>query len=438
MTVAEAYRSGPVENHRRFTNIDLWTVVAVVVALAIAVPILTVIGLALTPSENIWPHLASTVLPRLVGTTLGLMVGVSVGTFLIGVGAAWLVSLYRFPGSRIFEWAMLLPLAVPSYVIAFVYTDLLEFAGPVQAALRGTFGWTSPRDYWFPEIRSLGGAIAMMSLVLYPYVYLLARSAFLEQSAGVFEVSRTLGRGPWKTFLTVAIPLARPSIFVGLSLVMMETLNDFGTVDFFGVQTLTLGIFDVWLNLNNVNGAAQIAVLVLIFVIGLIAIERFGRRKQRFHQTSRRHKKLARRSLKGWLGLLAFLACFAPLFLGFILPMAILASDSVGHIGEAIEGGFLSSAGNSLLLSGLAAAVAVIIGVILAYGIRLKGHALLVAVTRFAGLGYAIPGAVLAIGVLIPMAWLDNQFDGFMRASFGAVDRSHFEPARSSLSHLPM
>ena len=397
---------------------DGWTFGASLVALAIAVPLLTVIGLALFPAENIWGHLASTVLPRLMWTTLLLMAGVAIGTTLIGVGSAWLVGTYQFPGRRIFEWALLLPLAVPSYVIAFVYTDLLEYAGPVQGVLRDVFGWTTPHDYWFPDIRSLGGAIAMMSLVLYPYVYLLTRAAFLEQSAGVLEVARTLGRSPWQEFIQVAVPLARPSIVVGVSLAMMETLNDFGTVDFFGVQTLALGIFDVWLNMNNVGGAAQIAILMLAVVIGLIFAERYARRKQRFHHSARRYKRPGRKKLSPFWGMLAILACLAPLGLGFILPLSILGADSYVHFDEVLESGFAGSALNSLMLSGLAALFAVSVGVFLAYGIRLRGHRFLVVVTRFASVGYAVPGAVLAIGVLIPMAWFDNQLDGFLRDAF--------------------
>jgi iron(III) transport system permease protein len=238
------------------------------------------------PTDNIWPHLASTVRPLYVRTTLGLMLGVGLGTFVIGMGTAWLVTMCRFPGRRIFEWALLLPMAIPAYVVAYVYTDLLEFAGPVQGLLRSQFGWTTKADYWFPEIRSLGGAIAVMTLAFYPYVYLLSRAAFLEQSVCVLEVSRTLGRGPWRSFFLVALPLARPAIVIGLSLVLMETLNDFGTVDYFAVATFSAGILDVWLNMNNTSGAAQLASVLLVFVLALIYLERRGRRAQRYHHTS--------------------------------------------------------------------------------------------------------------------------------------------------------
>ncbi len=221
---------------------------AIAVAAILSAPILVILGHVLVPAGDVWAHLAETVLPRYVYNTVWLFLGVGAGTLVIGVGCAWLVTMCRFPGAGVFEWALLLPFAVPAYVLAYAYTGLYEFAGPVQTWLREAFGW-GRHDYWFPEIRSLGGAIAMMSLVLYPYVYLLSRAAFLEQSVCVLEVSRTLGRGPWRSFATVALPLARPGIVAGLSLALMETLNDFGTVDYFAVDTFTTGIYRTWLGL---------------------------------------------------------------------------------------------------------------------------------------------------------------------------------------------
>ena len=209
---------------------------------------------------------------RYLRTTLGLMLGVGMGTLIIGVCSAWLVTLCSFPGRRIFEWALLLPMAMPAYVVAYVYTDVFEFAGPVQESLREVFGWKSSRDYWFPEIRSLGGAVFVMTITLYPYVYLLARVAFMQQSVCILEVSRTLGKSTWRSFFSVALPSARPALVVGVSLVLMEALNDFGTVDFFSVETLTAGIFDVWLNLNNLTGAAQLAIVALCFVLVLFVV----------------------------------------------------------------------------------------------------------------------------------------------------------------------
>ena len=283
---------------RRFRP-DPWAAGAFAITAIVALPVLTVLAAAFFPTENIWPHLWDTVLPAYIFSTLELMAGVAASTILIGVSAAWLVTACDFPGRRIFEWALVLPLAMPAYVVAYVYTDILEFAGPVQALLRDIFGWGTAKDYWFPEIRSLGGAIVVMTMTLYPYVYLLTRSAFLEQSSGVGEAARTLGCSPWAAFRRVSLPMARPSIVVGVALVLMETLNDFGTVDFFAVSTFTLGIYDVWLNMNNVAGAAQLAGLLLFFVVFLVLTERFARRKQRFYHTTSQYKALDTRCKAG-------------------------------------------------------------------------------------------------------------------------------------------
>ncbi len=398
---------------------DGWTLGTVVIALLATLPVLAVIALAFGPGDDIWNHLVSTVLGDYVTTTLLLMVGVGAGTLVIGIGTAWLVTMCRFPGRRIFEWALLLPMAVPAYVIAYVYTDLLEFAGPVQGALRNAFGWASKRDYWFPEIRSLGGAISMMTLVLYPYVYLLSRAAFLEQSTCVLEVSRTLGRGPWRSFFSVALPLARPSIVIGLSLVLMETLNDFGTVDFFAVPSFTLGIFDVWMNMNNIGGASQLASLLLLFVITLIVLERFARRRQRFHHTTTKYKALPGYRLAGRLGWLAFLVCALPVILGFLLPSYVLGDLAIQFFDEAASPAVLGHALNSIMLASLAAVLAVGIGIFMAYGVRLYGGKLLKTMTRLASMGYAVPGSVLAVGVIVSLSTLDNNIDAFMRATFG-------------------
>ncbi|HIJ42591.1 MAG TPA: iron ABC transporter permease [Rhodospirillaceae bacterium] len=396
-----------------------WTLGTMAIALAVMVPVIAVITLAFNPSDDIWRHLASTVLPMYIGTTLQLMVGVGIGTFMIGVGSAWLVTMCRFPGRRVFEWALLLPMAVPAYVIAYVYTDILEYAGPLQKGLREIFGWTGKSQYWFPEIRSLGGAVSMMTLVLYPYVYMLSRAAFLEQSVCVLEASRVLGRGPWRSFFSVALPLARPAIVIGVSLVLMETLNDFGTVDFFAVNTFTLGIFDVWLNMNNVAGAAQLASLLLLFVVALIFLERFSRRKQRFHHTTTKYKALPGYRLAGTIGALSFAACFIPVLLGFLLPSGVLAAYAVTYFEDAANPAVLAHAANSVMLSSLAAVLAVAVAIFMAYGVRIKGGKVLKAVARLASMGYAVPGSVLAVGVIVSLASLDNAVDGFFRETFG-------------------
>ena len=402
-----------------FRRIDGWTLGTVLVALAASIPIAAVIGLALTPGESVWGHLASTVLPLYIRTTLLLMAGVGLGTLVIGAGTAWLVTMCRFPGRRIFEWALLLPLAIPAYVVAYVYTDLLEYAGPVQEAVRASFGWTTKGDYWFPEIRSLGGAIAVMTLAFYPYVYLLSRAAFVEQSMCVLEVSRTLGHGPWRSAFRVALPLARPALVIGLSLVLMETLNDFGTVDYFAVATFTAGIFDVWLNMNSVSGAAQLASVLLLFVLVVIYLERRGRRGRRYHHTSARYRALPGYPLRGGPAALAALACLVPVVLGFAVPTGVLGSYALTHYADTLEADFLTYTANSLGLSSMAAVITVAVGIFMAYGARLRGGPVVTAATRFASLGYAVPGAVLAIGVVLPTAWLDNTVDGILDSVFG-------------------
>ncbi len=420
MTSMVAQRTGAAWrqwNWRSWT--DGWTLGTIAIALAVMVPVIAVISLAFNPSDDIWQHLLSTVLPMYISTTMQLMVGVGFGTFVIGAGSAWLVTMCRFPGRRVFEWALLLPMAVPAYVIAYVYTDILEYAGPLQKGLREVFGWTGKSQYWFPEIRSLGGAISMMTLVLYPYVYMLSRAAFLEQSICVLEASRVLGRGPWRSFFSVALPLARPAIVIGVSLVLMETLNDFGTVDFFAVNTFTFGIFDVWLNMNNVAGAAQLASLLLFFVVALVLLERFSRRKQRFHHTTSKYKALPGYRLSGKLGALSFAACFTPVFLGFLMPSGVLAAYAVTHFEEAANPAVLAHAANSVMLSSLAAVLAVAVAIFMAYGVRIKGGNVLKTMARLASMGYAVPGSVLAVGVIVSLALLDNAIDGFFREMFG-------------------
>jgi iron(III) transport system permease protein len=399
--------------------LDGWTLATLLLAAVMVVPVVAVISLALSPSDDIWSHLVDTVLAKYVRVTLGLMIGVGVGVTVIGTGTAWLVTMCRFPGRKLFNWALLLPFAVPAYVLAFVATDQLEYAGAVQSVLRDLFGWRNRQDYWFPEIRSLGGAIVVMTLVLYPYVYLLARAAFMEQSVCVIEVSRTLGRGPWRSFFSVALPLARPAIVIGVTLALMETVNDFGTVDFFAVNTFTAGIYDVWLNMNSRSGAAQLASVLLLFVLGLIAAERWGRQGQRFHHTSTKYRELPSYRLSGGHALLAFLACLLPVLLGFILPASVLAHYASRYYEATLSTNFFSYVANSLTLATVSAVVAVAIGVFMAYGVRLSGSRAIRAVTRLASVGYAIPGAVLAIGIVVPLGLFDNAIDAFSRNVFG-------------------
>ncbi len=396
-----------------------WSLGIVAVAAVVAAPLGAVLGIALGPGEDIWRHLAGTVLWRYVSATAALSAGVGLGVLVLGTGTAWLVTLCRFPGRTWFEWGLLLPLAMPAYLAAYAYTDLLDYAGPVQTALRALFGWETKAEYWFPQIRSLGGAMAFMTLVLYPYVYLLARAAFLEQSVGVLEMGRALGRGAWRVFFTIALPLARPALVIGVLLAVMETLNDFGTVDYFAVPTFTVAIYRVWFAMNNAPGAAQLASVLLGAVLVLIALERLARRSRRYHTTSGKNRPLPRYPLRGWRALLAVLACAFPIVSGFLVPSGVLIAQSLGvDNGEAARGlwGFLA---NSLLVSSLAAGVCVCVGLFMAYGLRMHRGPVPRAATRVASVGYAVPGAVLAIGVLIPAAWLDNTLDAYLRSNFG-------------------
>ncbi|WJW76799.1 iron ABC transporter permease [Thiohalobacter sp. IOR34] len=395
-----------------------WRAALLLIALLVSLPVLVVVGFVFQPAGEVWRHLADTVLRDYVLNSLLLMVGVGIGTFLLGVSTAWVCTTCDFPGRRLFEWALLLPMAMPAYIIAYTYTGMLDFAGPVQSALRALFGW-GYGDYWFPEVRSLGGAVAMLSLVLYPYVYLLARAAFLEQSVCVLEVSRTLGAGPWRTFLRVALPLARPALITGLSLALMETLADYGTVQYFGVSTFTTGIFRTWFGLGDPAAAAQLSSLLLLFVFALVLIERGSRRRLRYHHTSSRHRALPRHRLEGWRLAVALLVCLIPLGLGFLLPAGQLLAWAMRTASRVVDGRFLELALNSLLLAAAAALIALLLGLIMAYGRRLHGNWLSAAAVRVAGLGYAVPGTVIAVGVLIPFAWLDNALDGWMRARFG-------------------
>lgn len=395
-----------------------WFLSSLVITILISLPVFSVLYLAFFPEENIWPHLIDTVLPGYLKNTAILMLGVGTLTFLIGTGSAWLITLYDFPGKRILSWALLLPFAVPAYVIAYVYTDILEYAGPVQGGLRALFGWESSQDYWFPEIRSMGGAILMMSLVLYPYVYMLARAAFLEQSVSLFRISRSLGASRLGYFYRVALPIARPAIAVGLALVLMETLNDFGTVDFFAVRTLTAGLYDTWLNMSNLGGAAQIASLMMLVVILLISLERYSRRQQKQFHSRTPGDPVPVHVLSGWKAYGASLLAFIPVLLGFLVPFTLLSVYAVNYFEESWTSNFIRYATNSFLLASGAALVTLVLGVILAYSKRMNNNPATQLLIRLSSLGYAVPGAVLAVGIIVPFAAFDNFLDGQMREHF--------------------
>lgn len=402
---------------RRFV-LSPWTILVIAIAFVISTPVIAVLSNIFADAGAVWKHLAETVLWNYITNSLWLMIGVGLGVLLIGVGTAWLVTLCRFPMRWLFEWALLLPLAAPAYILAYTYTDFLDFSGPLQTALRQAFGWKLG-DYWFPNVRSLWGAILMLTLVLYPYVYLLARVAFLDQSVCTLEASRTLGCGPWRSFFKVALPLARPAIVAGLALALMETLNDFGTVQFFGVDTFTTGIYRTWFGMGERVAATQLAAFLLLFILWLILLELWSRRQNRYYQSATTQRQLPSYQLRGIRALGAWLSCFVPIGLGFLLPAGILLDMTLKNLSESLDERFWGFAKNSLILAVITAAIAVIIAVIMAYGLRLRSNIAMQLATRIAAMGYAVPGSVIAVGILVPIGKFDNALDAWMRSTFG-------------------
>ena len=395
-----------------------WTILACGLALLIAAPVISVLINAFGARSEIWQHLVDTVLGDYVANSFLIMSGVTIGVLIVGVPGAWMTTLCRFPGRRLFDWALLLPMAFPAYVIAYAYTGLLDYAGPVQTSLRNLIG--DPDGLrWLPEIRSLPGAIVMLVLVLYPYVYLLARAAFLEQSVCVLEVSRTLGCSPWSSFRRVALPLARPAIVAGVALALMEALNDYGTVSYFGISTLATGIFRVWRGMGDPVAASQIAVILLLFVFALLALERWSRGRRSYAHSSARYRPLPRFQLSGWAAAGAIIGCALPVLLGFLVPAAMLlhwALDSPEYWQNAR---FLILLRHSFLLSGLAALLVLSVAIILAYALRLHPTPATRFAVRVASAGYAVPGAVLAIGVLLPLAAIDHALAHWTKVHLG-------------------
>lgn len=381
-------------------------------------PMAAVAIAALTGGHETLQRLATTVLPRYAGTTALLIVLVGIGTAIIGTGSAWLVTATRFPGRRLLEIALALPLAFPAYVLAYAYTDFLDHPGWVQTTLRDFTGW-GPRDYWFPEIRSLGGAALMLILVLYPYVYLLTRAAFLQQSATAYIAARTLGAGPTAAFFRVSLPIARPAIAGGVLLALMETLADFGTVSYFGVQTFATGIYQAWYSFFDRGGAAQLALCLLIVALVIAALERRQRRDQRQHGAGRRFEAMQPVQLKGWRATGAVTFCALPVILGFALPVGLLLSLGWDSFDNLLTDRYLRFLRNSLILAAIAAVITVAAAVVLGFNARLHPTRAAKAAIRVAGLGYAVPGGVIAVGLIVPFAAFDNALDAFMEARFG-------------------
>ncbi len=399
--------------------------VALIVAVVLT-PIVTLILLALSPGENVWPHLLEHVLPASLADTFVLLVGAGLSALAVGTLTAWLVTMYRFPGRSIVDLLLVIPLAMPTYIVAYCYVEFLDFTGPVQTALRALLNVTSARDYWFFEIRSVGGAIVVMSAVLYPYVYLAARASFIQQSVCVLEVARTLGRTPLGVFWEVALPLSRPALAAGLALVLMECLNDIGAVKYLGVQTLTRSVYDrltygIAGEQGGVGEAAQIAVVLLGFVFCLLLAERLARGQRQSHHTTGRYRSIPFEELKGWKAVAVLIVCTLPFVIGFAVPMLVLLGHAFQNIDQALENKFHAAVFNSLTLSALAAAIAVGLALVLSYARRITADKFARSAVRLASLGYAIPGTILALGLLYPIANLDTLLNGLRTYVFGGT-----------------
>lgn len=416
-TLAAPPPATPPRSRRRHFLPGTLGLASAAIALLLAIPLLAVLAQLFQPAGDGWSHLASTVLPNYIATSLGLVLLVGFGVIFGGVATAWFTAVCEFPGRRMFEWALILPLAVPAYVMAYAYTDLLQYAGPVQTTLREWFGWQTRAEYWFPDVRSLGGAAVMFSLVLYPYVYMLARVAFLEQSSSYIEAGRTFGFSTTRIFATISLPLARPAIAAGAALALMETLADFGTVSYFGIQTFTTGIYRAWYSMGDPVSAAKLSVGLLCFVALVLFIERLSRRRAGFHQTGRvLHERIP---LRGWKAAIAVLICTTPLVFGFLLPCFLLLRMALTDGDAQFGTRFLTLTLNSVTLAGITSVLAVGLALLLAYALRLSPSPTGRMVNRMAGLGYAVPGSVIAVGVLIPVTWLDHRLSDFLQAAFG-------------------
>ncbi|MDC0057027.1 iron ABC transporter permease [Alphaproteobacteria bacterium] len=389
------------------SNWNIWSIPILIIALVIIAPILAILYSAFLGDTSLWPHLFSTVLPRYILNTLILMFGVGSLSLVLGVSTAWVITRYNFLGKNILEWALLLPAAVPAYIIAYAYTDIFEYAGPFQGMLRDIFGWESAKDYWFPNIRSMGGAILVMSAVLYPYIYLMTRASFLTTPISFYQTSSIYGRN---TFIYVALPLARPGIMAGLALVLMETISDFGTVDYFALDTLTLGVFNVWLGMNSLSGASQISSVLFIFVIMLLTLEYLARRKQRFHEKSSGQNTMLEQEVSSIGKLICLLICLVPLILGFIIPVSILLNFVLNGFAIIDFEEIIRTTFSSIFLSLSASTFIMLISVLMIVVANYKSNSVQRIIIYLSSCGYAFPGTILAVGIVVFVGWLNDLF----------------------------
>ena len=394
-----------------------WQGFSLLLACLLLLPIVVIGFSFFNPQPQAWRHLADTVLFSYISNSLILALSVGAGTFIVGTTLAWICSRYEFPLRQSLSWLVLLPMAMPAYIIAYSYTGFLDFAGPVQTGLREIFGWHYG-DYWFPEIRSLTGAITMLSLVLYPYVYLLARNAFSEQSASLYEATRALGYSHRHYIFRVAIPLARPAILAGVALAMMEAFADFGTVQYFGVNTFTTGIFRIWFGMGNSAAAAQLSAVLVTFVLMLLMLEKYSRRKIQYYYLGVKTQKPARIQLRGFKAVGAVAICLLPFMLGFLIPVWLLLSWAIKLGPQQLNPRFFEALGNSFYLATFASITVVSLAIIFGYARRLQ-HKFTIAAVNLASMGYAVPGTVIAVGVIVPLTAFDKTLDTFLSETFG-------------------
>jgi iron(III) transport system permease protein len=416
--------AGPISGVPQFSKLrhPLATALIVAIAALVAAPLVSLVLIAFGGDRELWPHLAAHVLPVAAANTTLLLAGVAAISATAGVGAAWIVTAHEFPGRSVLIWLLPLPLAFPTYIVAYVYADLLDAIGPVQSALRAMFGWQSPADYWFPNVRSLGGAIFVMGVVLYPYVYLATRAMLQTQSAAMIEMARALGAGKWRLARDIVLPLARPAIAAGLALALLEALNDIGASEYLGVQTLTLAVFNTWLNRSSLAGAAQIACVMLAVVAALIAFERHARRRRDFAGLDRKPGLATRLALTGARGWLAAIACALPVTLGFAVPFLHLLNETLrrGLLTD-FDPALLRHSLYTMLIAGAATMLTLALGFGAALALRLLRHRFAALCVFVTGLGYAVPGTVLALGLLSPLVAVDEALNGLTRAVAGAT-----------------
>ncbi|WP_423839831.1 iron ABC transporter permease [Vibrio mytili] len=392
-----------------------WKTSSGVLTLLLVLPILAIFYTAIGETDDLFAHLMSTVMPTYIYNTITLTFGVMVHSLILGIPSAWVMAMCKLPSEKWLQWALVLPLAMPGYIIGYIFTDWFDFAGPIQVVLRDFTGW-GPGEYWFPDIRTLFGATWVLSLVLYPYVYLLCRAAFMEQNVSLLQSARLLKCSPWKSFFRISLPLVRPSIAVSLSLVAMETIGDFGTVSYFAVNTLTTAVYDTWLGYSNLNAAAKISAIMLVIVVLLLSAERYSRRKQKLFQSQFNSHEDFRYELSGWKKWAALIWCWGLVTIAFILPLMQLISYSITYFAQSWTPEFREYAYNSVVVSVIAAVIGVTVAIVVNFTHRLNGKRDSLVFMRLSSMGYAVPGTVLAIGVMVAVLFMDHRINDVAKA----------------------